>query len=301
MEDESSSRSTAASVPRPAVTCWGMLPTPFVGPAASLDLSSLARVARHYVADGCDGLVVLGVIGEPATLSTAEKRAVCEAVVGTGAAVVAAAVAGGVEGVLRDLESVVVPCARSLTAVMVPVLHSDSERLGPWLDRVHQLAGLPVIVQDLPRSTGVHVDVDVLADVLLDRPWVMGVKCEAPPTYERIARLAARGVPGLMSGFGGLGLVADLTAGATSVAIGVSVPDAIVAAARSWSAGDDANARRCVEAWASRIQLETQEGPSIAIRKRHLFRRGLIAEGAVREPTRPWSPAWEALSEAVGA
>lgn len=289
-----------AGIPRPRVICWGMLPTAFAGADAALDLGSTGRVARQYVADGCDGLVVLGVIGEPATLDVQEKRAVCQVALDAGVPVVAAAVTGGQDGVLRDLETVVEPFAAQLAGVMVPVLHSDGDQLGAWLDTVHRLTALPVLVQDLPRSTGVQIGVDALADALVGRPWLMGVKCEAPPTYERIARLAARGVPGLMSGFGGLGLVADLVSGAEAVAIGVTVPDAIVAAGRHWTAGDDETARRCIESWASRIHLETQEGPSIAIRKQHLLRQGLIDDAVVREPTLPWSPAWTVLSDAVG-
>ncbi|GAA2581019.1 hypothetical protein GCM10010399_08480 [Dactylosporangium fulvum] len=53
------------------ITSWGMMPTPFAGPDAALDLTSLGRVVRRYVADGCDGVVVLGVVGEPATLTEA--------------------------------------------------------------------------------------------------------------------------------------------------------------------------------------------------------------------------------------
>jgi 4-hydroxy-tetrahydrodipicolinate synthase len=277
-----------------------MLPTAFAGPEAALDLGSTGRVARQYLADGCDGLVVLGVIGEPTTLGLEEKRAVCEAALATGAPVIAAAVTGGYDGILGDLHAVIAPVAPRLAGVMVPVLYADEERLGALLDTVRRVTGLPVLVQDLPRSTGVHVDIDVLAEVVSRRPWVRGVKCEAPPTYDRIARLAARGVPGLMSGFGGLGLVADLASGASAVAIGVTVPDAIVAAGRYWTAGDDETAQRCIEAWASRIHLETQEGASIAIRKRHLLRQGLLEEAIVREPTLPWSPTWQVLSDAAG-
>jgi len=147
----------------------------------------------------------------------------------------------------------------------------------------------------------VHLAVDDLADALADLAFVPGVKCEAPPTYQRIARLGARGIKGLMSGLGGIGLVGDLTAGAaTAVAIGVTVPEAVVAAARSWTAGDDARALAHIGRYAGRIDYETQQGPSIAIPKEHWRRQGLLSYGDVRSSTSAWTTELAPISAAYG-
>lgn len=50
---------------------WGVLATPFDDDLA-VDLVSLQREVGSFAADGCDGLVALGVFGEAASLGPAE-------------------------------------------------------------------------------------------------------------------------------------------------------------------------------------------------------------------------------------
>ena len=287
---------------RPRVTCWGMVPTPF-GPGGDIvDHASLRRVASSFVESGCDGLAVLGIIGEPFSLTEAERvSVVAEVAHHVPVPVIAGAMVGTADMVLADAATMAAEVGELLSAVMVPVLYPDPADLRSWLCRLHERTGLPVIVQDLPRYSGVHIAVDDLAEALVDLAFVRGVKCEAPPTYRRIAQLAARGVKGLMSGLGGRGLVGDLTAGATEVAIGVTVPGAVVAASRSWTAGDDTIALAHVGRYAGLIDYETQQGPSIAVRKEHWRRQGLLSCGDVRPPTSPWTADLEPISAALGA
>ncbi|WP_415855580.1 dihydrodipicolinate synthase family protein, partial [Sinomonas sp. G460-2] len=57
---------------------WGVVPTPFAGSALDVDTDSLAQLVEHYTEIGAVGLTVLGVFGEAASLSTAEKSLVLE-------------------------------------------------------------------------------------------------------------------------------------------------------------------------------------------------------------------------------
>ncbi|MGW5695932.1 dihydrodipicolinate synthase family protein, partial [Streptomyces asiaticus] len=59
---------------------WGVVATPFAGSTLDVDESALARLVERYAELGVTGLTVLGVFGEAAQLSRAERRAVLEVV-----------------------------------------------------------------------------------------------------------------------------------------------------------------------------------------------------------------------------
>ena len=60
---------------------WGVLATPLTADGSAVDTESLARQVRHYESIGATGLTVLGVFGEAARLTPAERRTVVETVV----------------------------------------------------------------------------------------------------------------------------------------------------------------------------------------------------------------------------
>jgi 4-hydroxy-tetrahydrodipicolinate synthase len=63
----------STGLPLAEVAAWAMAPTPFTSAGTDVDAESLARFARHVTAQGCTGLIALGVIAEPATLSRQER------------------------------------------------------------------------------------------------------------------------------------------------------------------------------------------------------------------------------------
>ena len=52
---------------------WGVLATPF-DDGLNVDLDSLRNEVASFAADGCDGLVALGVFGEAASLNADEAE-----------------------------------------------------------------------------------------------------------------------------------------------------------------------------------------------------------------------------------
>ena len=58
---------------------WGVLATPF-DDDLDVDLASLRNEVASFAADGCDGLVALGVFGEAASLRADEADAVAHTV-----------------------------------------------------------------------------------------------------------------------------------------------------------------------------------------------------------------------------
>ncbi|VTS64008.1 Dihydrodipicolinate synthase [Gordonia terrae] len=272
-----------------------MVPTPFTR-TGEVDHASLHRVVTHLRRRGCDGLIALGAIAEPGTLSRGEK---IDAVRTIAAAAEDAPVAGAVlalepDQFESDLVAVSVETHNALSAIMIPVNTPDPNFLSAAIRRAGDVSGLPVILQDLPRFSGVHIDISDLAAAVSASSCCVAVKCEASPTYERIRFLSANtSSAGLISGFGGLGLVDDVIAGASSVAIGSTPTGEVVEAMACALRGRYAEASAVIGSVASRIHFETQPGANVAIRKRHWQRAGVIETSMVRQPTRRFGPELE--------
>ena len=99
---------------------------------------------------------------------------------------------------------------------------------------------------------------------------------------------------------GGIGVVDDFLAGARWAAAGISRPEVLVQAVRRIESGDLVGAQRMIDPVASLISYETQPGTSIAIRKEHWRRQGVIGDSAVRRPTMSYDPAFDVHSERMG-
>jgi 4-hydroxy-tetrahydrodipicolinate synthase len=286
----------------PEISTWGMVLTPFSSGATEVDHDSLAAHVTALVDQGVTGLVALAVIAEPDALSTTERAAVLDTVLdaAAGRPVVATVMALAAPDVQHELRHVIGPRTSRLAGLMLPVHSPDPRAVTARLDAAHRRTGLPVWVQDYPGPTGVHIDLDDLLVALGSSPAVAGVKCEAAPTFVRIHRLATV-LPHmqLLSGLGGANLVEDLHAGATGLACGITRPADLVAAARAWGAGDAAGTRSAVTRISSRVGIETQPGTSIAIRKEHWRRAGVIAHADVRPPQQPYPTFLSSLSATV--
>ncbi|MDF9714781.1 dihydrodipicolinate synthase family protein [Nocardioides sp. ChNu-153] len=275
-----------------------MVPTPFSADAAVVDRSSLVRLAGGLLDDGCTGLVALGAIAEPATLTAAERDAVVRDL-GAVARARGAGLVVGLAGTRTDDAVAEVrrsaDLRRSADALLVPVPAPDARSTRRHLRAVHDASGLPLVVQDLPRATGVTIGLDELLRAVEGLDFVAAVKCESPPTFVAVAALVRHTDVVAMSGMGGTGLVADLHAGARAVALGATPTRVLVAAVDAWQRGDVEESLRLVGSVATRCHVETQPGASVAIRKEHWRREDRIASASVRAPTPPWRPEEDGL------
>ncbi|BCW45334.1 dihydrodipicolinate synthase family protein [Arthrobacter sp. StoSoilB5] len=281
---------------------WGMVATPFGPGGGVIDLESLSRLSRVLVERGCTSLVGLGVIAEPASLTMREKVMAMEAIAGSagGLPVVASVMNPGWAEALLEARQLTSALPGKLSAIMVPVSSSDPREFRDSLRAVHKSTGLPVIVQDLPRATGIRISVEDLADTLSGLDFIQAVKCESEPTFTRINFLESRISSRLIGGFGGIGLIDDLRSGAVGMAAGISKPEVLASALQKWRMGDELGAAKTVGEIAGLINFETQQGASIAIRKEHWRRQGVIEHAAVRPPTTAWSAAFDAHSRFYG-
>ncbi|MER7282649.1 dihydrodipicolinate synthase family protein [Dactylosporangium sp. NPDC000244] len=293
---------SATSHVRPRVPLWAMLATPFVGWDARVDEGSMRRYCHAVVERGCGALVVLGVIGEPDTLDAAEKHQVVRTALESGdVPVYAGLMTADPRRRLADAAALNRAFGRDIAGYLVPVDTPNAAMLAGRLCELQRVVQRPLVVQDYPASTGVSIAVPDLVRAVRDCPEVTAIKCEAAPTFDRIRALGAL-VPdvALISGLGGLSLLDDLAQGATIAACGISRPEVIARAVQRWCRGDDAGARQLVNSIGTTIGFEIQAGTSIAIRKEHWRRQGVLSTAVVRPPTRPYEAYLQSLSEAHG-
>jgi 4-hydroxy-tetrahydrodipicolinate synthase len=283
---------TSTTLPAPlAPGLWGVLATPFRGPDLRVDPDSLRREVAHYLGVPTDGLVVLGVFGEGASLDAAERREVVATVSGAAPGTpLVVGVSARSTAVAVEQAGQAVDAAGRPVAVMVQVNSADPAVLARHLTAIHESTGAGVVLQDYPETSGVRIEAATVLEVLETCPFVVAVKSEAPPTSVAIGRLTARtGVP-VFGGLGGVGLLDELASGAAGAMTGFSHPEGLREALDAFAEGGMPAARKAFAPWLPLVNYEAQPGIGLAVRKEILHRRGLFAEGSVRPPARSAPP-----------
>jgi 4-hydroxy-tetrahydrodipicolinate synthase len=269
---------------RPGVHC--IAATPFL-PDESLDLASLDTLVDYLVRAGCDGILVLGVLGEADRLSDRERDAVIERTIASAGdrLQVSIGITHGSTVVTR--ERALAAANAGAAAVMIspppgsaagPVLKEHFKRIGADLT-------IPLIVQDHPTSSGVKLPVEFIAGLGELLPPASIVKAEDPPSAVKINKLREI-APSfqIFGGLGGVSLLQELEAGSSGAMTGFALADVLVGIVKAFQAGDKQEARELFEEALPLLVFEAQPGAGVGLRKEILTRRGAIAHPTVRQP-----------------
>ena len=264
-----------------------MLATPFKE-NEDLDLESIGNLMGKAYSSGCQGVVALGVTGEAARLTDAERRSVAREVIanangmpvtlGTTAAGTAATVAYS-----REAEEL------GAAAVMVsaPAMGKPNpDSLFTHYRRVAEAVDVPVVVQDYPQTSGVHMAPDFIARLYQEIPGVRYLKLEDPPTPTKITAIRAQAGDDLaiFGGLGGVYLLDELARGSAGAMTGFAYPEVLVSICRHMAEGDQKGAEEVFYQHLPLLLFEFQEGIGVGIRKYALQQRGLIPCARVRHP-----------------
>lgn len=264
-----------------------ILATPF-GDDEGLDLSAWQRLLEFMVNLQVDGVTILGVLGESNRLTDEERQTLIEAagdvvagripiVVGTSATGTRTAVF--LSRMAEDLgaDAVMVAPTRE------PVPNDD--RIVELYERIAERLSIPIVLQDHPASTEVHLPAGLIARILRSVPSIGCVKEEAVPTAPKIRQLREvftdRHMP-ILSGLGALYAPFDLEAGSDGFNTGFAFPEVLQALAAAARDGDWLRVHQLYSRFAALIVFEQQ--PGVAIRKELLRRRGVLASARVRHP-----------------
>jgi 4-hydroxy-tetrahydrodipicolinate synthase len=265
---------------------WAVLPTPFHHDG-SLDRDSLTTTVGHYVSGGAVGLVALGVFGEAAQLDAAEKATVVAdvAAAAPGHRLVVGLSARDTSAAQCEAAAAVAAGGEQVCAVMAQLNASSADAIAEHVRFIAGATGVPVVLQDYPRISGIRVDGAVLIDVAGRDLPISAWKMEDPPTAPTIAELAPHARVPIFGGLGGTGLLDELMSGAAGAMTGFSRPAALAATLQAWRAGDFPAAWSAITPWLAMIAFEGQPGIGVALRKENLRRHGVLASATVRPPT----------------
>jgi 4-hydroxy-tetrahydrodipicolinate synthase len=262
-----------------------ILPTPF-HEDERLDLESLTRIVGFMRRAQVDGVTVLGVLGEANRLSDVEREQVIRTAVAAaqGLPVIVGASASGTHAA-RELAQ----GAQSLGAAAVMVTpHPEpvpsDERVFDYYRAIADGLGIPIVLQDHPASTQVHMAPALIARIANELPAIAAIKQEALPTAPKIRQLRAllRRPISILTGLGALYALFDLEAHADGFNTGFAFPEVLMALLVSAKAGDWARARSIYQRFLPLIVFEQQ--PGVAIRKEIFRLRGLMRSSRVRHP-----------------
>jgi 4-hydroxy-tetrahydrodipicolinate synthase len=189
------------------------------------------------------------------------------------------------------------------TAVMIApgkeAVPSD-DRIVETYQRIADGIGIPIVLQDHPASTEVHLSVALMLRLVREIGGIKCIKEEAVPTAPKIRQLrgdaGAQALP-ILSGLGALYAPFDLEAGSDGFNTGFAFPEVLIAMvaaarARQWTRVHDLYSR-----FAALIVLEQQ--PGVAVRKEILRRRGVLASARARHPGASISAPMAAQVESV--
>ncbi|HZP92929.1 MAG TPA: dihydrodipicolinate synthase family protein [Burkholderiales bacterium] len=260
----------------------------------ALELESMHRLVRFMKRLGVDGVTVLGVLGEANRLTDREREDVVRAAVAAaeGLPVIVGASASGTRAACELAQM-----AEKLGASAVMVTpHAEpapnDERIVEYYRAIGQAVRIPIVLQDHPASTQVHMSVPLMLRILREMPAIACIKEEAVPTPPKIRALRAgmteRKVP-ILSGLGALYGAFDLEAGSSGFNTGFAFPEALMAMVRAANAGDAKRMREIYARFLPVIVFEQQ--PGVAVRKEILRLRGAISGNQVRHPGARIAPA----------
>ncbi|TDE34339.1 dihydrodipicolinate synthase family protein [Antarcticimicrobium sediminis] len=272
--------------------------TPFTDSGA-IDFDSLDRVVDFYFEKGADGLTILGMMGEAQKLTQAESRAVAQRVIkrAGGRPIVVGVSAPGLAAI-GELGKAVMDMGAAGCMVTTPGSLKTDPQIHAYFAQVAATLGqdVPIVLQDFPLSTGVHISDEVLGRIIDDVAQVVMLKHEDWPGLAKITKLRAAEAAGrrrisILCGNGGIFLPEEIARGANGAMTGFGFPEMLSDVVRLASAGDMDRAQDIFDAYLPLVRYEQQPGAGLAVRKYVLAKRGAIASAALRSPGAGLAPA----------
>ena len=268
---------------------YSVLPTPFHDDG-SLDMESMRRVVDLFIACGVNGLTALGVTGEVARLTEAERQIVLETVTGHVNGRVKVVAGTTAEGLQTCIDYTRRAKDAGASAVMISpprMAKLNSESVVRHFAAVADAVDIEIVVQDYPPISGFAMEPALLARIAREIPRARTIKLEDPPTPFKTSRIleASKEIPvRIFGGLGGVFLLEELMAGATGAMTGFAFPEILVEIVSAFRAGDVDRAAEVFYRNVPMMRFEFQEGIGMAIRKEVLRRRGALESAAIRAP-----------------
>ena len=265
--------------------------TPFTD-SGELDLDGVEQLADFYLERDVHGITILGMMGEANKLTTDEAQrfaiAMIRAVNGQVPVVVGASAAALVNLVDLSRKSMDAGAAGVMVAP-TPGLRTD-EQVYAYMEKVVAALGpdIPVVYQDYPQSTGVHLSVPLWNRMADAFPSIVMLKHEDCPGLTKLSRIraeeAGRRRMSILVGNGALYYLEELARGADGAMTGFGYPEMLVGVYDLFMAGERDRAADLFDAYLPLTRYEQQPGFGLPVRKEILRRRGALRSAFARYP-----------------
>lgn len=265
--------------------------TPFTDTMA-IDHASVDSMVDFYYEKGADGLTILGMMGEAPKLTQSEALEISrQTLKRSGDKPVVVGVSAPGLAAIEELTKAVMDMGAAGVMVAPPgALKTDDQIFGYYQNVVEAIgADVPVVLQDFPLVTGIHISSSLLGRIIEAMPSIVMLKHEDWPGLSKISDIRAAEAKGrrrisVLCGNGGVFLPEEMERGADGAMTGFAFPEMMVDVVRLASQGEMDRAQDIFDAYLPLVRYEQQPGLGLAVRKHTLARRGAIASPAQRRP-----------------
>jgi 4-hydroxy-tetrahydrodipicolinate synthase len=282
-----------------AAGTFAIAPTPFHDDGR-IDDKSIDRLADFYAGVGCDGVTVLGILGEAPKLDAAEAEQVAIRFVrrARNMQVIVGVSAPGFATMRALARATMDAGAAGVMIAPPPNLRTDDQITG-YFTQAQEAIGddIPWVLQDYPLTLSVVFTPAVIRKIVMDSPSCAMLKHEDWPGLEKITALRGFQKDGslrplsILTGNGGLFLDFEMERGADGAMTGYAFPELLIDVVKLSKAGNRDAAHDLFDAHLPLIRYEQQPGAGLAVRKYVLQKRGVIASAAQRRPGAGITPA----------
>jgi 4-hydroxy-tetrahydrodipicolinate synthase len=281
-----------------ATGTFAIAPTPFHDDGR-IDEKSIDRLTDFYADIGCDGVTVLGIMGEAPKLdgSEAEEVARCFVKRAKNMQVIVGVSAPGFAAMRSLARASMDAGAAGVMIAPTPTLRTD-EQIVTYFRQAAEAIGpdIPWVLQDYPLTLSVIFTPEVIRRIVMDNPSCVMLKHEDWPGLEKISALRGFQKEGslrplsILTGNGALFLDFEMERGADGAMTGYAFPEMLIDVVRLSREFRRDAAHDLFDAHLPLIRYEQQPGIGLAVRKYVLRKRGIIASSAQRKPGSSLTP-----------
>lgn len=275
-----------------AAGTFAIAPTPFHDDGR-IDDASIDRLTDFYAGIGCDGVTVLGILGEAPKLEAQEAEAVATRFVKrAGAMQIIVGVSAPGLAAMRSLALKSMDAGAAGVMIAPPPHLRTDEQITTYFKQAIEAIGddVPWVLQDYPLTLTVVMTPAVIRKIVMDSKSCVMLKHEDWPGLEKISTLRAFQKDGslrplsILTGNGGLFLDFEMERGADGAMTGYAFPEMLIDIVSLSKQGKRDEAHDLFDAHLPLVRYEQQPGVGLSVRKYVLQKRGVIASAAQRKP-----------------
>jgi 4-hydroxy-tetrahydrodipicolinate synthase len=271
---------------------FAIAPTPFHDDGR-IDDASIDRLCDFYRDAGCNGITVLGIMGEAPKLDGEEALGVATRFIKSAKdmQIIVGVSAPGFAAMRSLARGVMDAGAAGVMIAPPPSLRTDDQIVGYFKQAAEAIGpDVPWVLQDYPLTLQVVFTPAVIRKIVMDNPNCVMLKHEDWPGLEKITTLRGFQKDGslrplsILCGNGGTFLDFEMERGADGAMTGYAFPELLIDVVNLSKAGKRDAAHDLFDAHLPLIRYEQQPGVGLTVRKYVLQKRGIIASSAQRKP-----------------